>query len=590
VKQTPDDDELTPLAEAISDGEPVNWEVETANRPHLEQLVRELRVLETLAALHRPAPDAGQGPALPEGPEGPSPQTMGKWGSLVLLEKLGQGGFGAVYRAFDPALQRAVALKLVREDRLLRPEATAEFLEEARRLARVRHPNVVIVHGVDRHDGAIGIWSDLIVGRTLEELLEQRGPFSASEASQVGIELCGALAAVHAAGLVHRDVKTTNVMREQGGRLVLMDFGAASETLESGPWPAHGTEPCTAPEVIRGEPALPCADLYSLGVLLYRLTTGRHPYTASTLGELRESQESGRRVPLRTLRPDLPAGFVQVVETALESDPRRRFADAASMEHALLALVAGGRRIGRRGWIAGVLLVVAAISLVLVLWPTPKSAPRLQPSKAAPGSADGSRPGAPAPAISAVATLYRERQGEDTPLAPGDRVAPGDALYMDLASSEPVFVYVLSADEHGETFVLFPASGLDLVNPLVGGTRHRLPGTRAGNAFDWQVTSAGGSETVMVVASRARMPELERKLHDLETAQPDRPVAYGGTDTSAGDVTGDIMRGIGGMRASALPSQDAGGRRLARLLSGALPAGGDAPWVWSIRLGNSGHE
>jgi serine/threonine protein kinase len=324
------DEVLTPLAEAISDGSTIDWESETAARPALAPLMSELKVLESLASVHRgPAPlDRAPGVSSPVPP-------IGRWGPLLLIERIGQGGFGQVYRAFDPWLQIEAALKLMRPERS-NQAAGERFLKEGRRLARVRHPNVVVVHGVDRHDGTIGIWTDLVRGQTLEALLVEQGPFGSKETCFAGIDLARALAAVHGAGLVHGDVKTSNAMKEPGGRVVLMDFGSATEAaFPSG----HGlwTPLTTAPEILRGAPETPASDLYSLGVLLYRLTTGHYPIEAGNIGDLVNAHMSGATVPLRARREELPADFVRVIETALEPEPRARFTSAEAMEQALAA-------------------------------------------------------------------------------------------------------------------------------------------------------------------------------------------------------------------------------------------------------------
>jgi len=156
-----------------------------------------------------------------------------KWGPFERLERVGRGSFGEVYRAFDPTLQRYVALKVLLP-RGLDPEAEASaLLREARTHARVRHPNIVPIHGADRYEGRVGFWSDFVQGRTLTELLAAQGPFGPREAALVGIDVCKAVAAVHAAGFLHRDIKADNVMREEGGRILLMDFGLTH---------AHGTD------------------------------------------------------------------------------------------------------------------------------------------------------------------------------------------------------------------------------------------------------------------------------------------------------------------------------------------------------------
>ena len=266
--------------------------------------------------------DAGAGNPIP-----------GAWGSLAILEKLGEGSFGVVYRAYDPSLQRQVALKLLR----VAPGPSHELLEEAKRLARVRHANVLIVHGADLRDGAVGIWTELIAGATLEDYLAQNGPMGASEARAIGLDLCRALAAVHAHGLVHRDLKASNVMREHGGRIVLMDFGSVGISTTTSSDNIYGTPLTMAPEQLLGGPVGPTADIFSLGTLLYRLTSGQYPLEARSVPELVEKHRAGAAIPLRDRRPDLPTDFVQVVDRATQSDPDARFPSAGAMERALSA-------------------------------------------------------------------------------------------------------------------------------------------------------------------------------------------------------------------------------------------------------------
>jgi TolB-like protein/Tfp pilus assembly protein PilF len=210
-------------------------------------------------------------------------------------------------------------------------------LEEGRLLARVRHPNVIAVYGADVRDGRVGLWMEFVEGETLEGRLHREGPLSAREALLVGIELCGALAAVHQAGVVHRDVKAQNVMREAGGRLVLMDFGAGEEsTPRGGAFPSFaGTPLYLAPEMFFGEAATPQSDIYSVGVLLHHLVTGGYPMAAQSLEELRAAHRAGRRTLLRDARPDLPGAFVDAVERALTPSPNARFLTVGEMAGAL---------------------------------------------------------------------------------------------------------------------------------------------------------------------------------------------------------------------------------------------------------------
>lgn len=331
---------LEEAAERIADEEPVEWQARAAESPAAGSRLETLKVLERLARAFRGAAGRSGMPPPAAGPDETAEAVS--WGHLRILEKLGEGGFGEVYRAHDPVLDRQVALKLRRERRA---EDDRRYLDEARRLARVRHPNVLVVHGADVRDGRVGLWTDLIQGETLETLLQRQGPMGAQEATAVGLDLCRALAAVHAQGLLHGDVNTSNVMRERGGRIVLMDFGAVKEISGEGGGVtvSRGTPVAIAPELLRGEQGIPAADIYSLGVLLFRLVTGRYPVEGESLEEIARKHEHGAARPLRDLRPDLPAPFVRTVERALALSPRERFASAGPWS-ALSRTRRGGRR------------------------------------------------------------------------------------------------------------------------------------------------------------------------------------------------------------------------------------------------------
>ena len=144
------------------------------------------------------------------------------WGPLRILEEIGRGSFGRVVKAWEPRLQRQVALKLLDGVPSKSEEAV---VAEARLLAQIRHDNVVTVYGADCYDGRVGFWMEYIEGRTLWQMHHQYGAFGAQEALLLAVDLCHALAAVHRAGFVHGDVKAQNVMRQVGGRIVLADFG-----------------------------------------------------------------------------------------------------------------------------------------------------------------------------------------------------------------------------------------------------------------------------------------------------------------------------------------------------------------------------
>ena len=328
---------LARLAESVADCERVDRarvEADTAEGRE-RRMVRHLRLVENISTLYRsippepsvfpPAFDDEEG--MPAGP---------RWGRLVLLERIGQGMSSEVFRAWDTELHREVALKLLLPEHAGTEEAHARILQEARRLARVRHPHVVQVYGAERHDDRVGLWMELVRGESLEEILKTRGAFGAREAAAIGQDLCAAIASVHGAGLLHRDIKAQNVVREEGGRIVLMDFGTGEELRgEGGTARLVGTPLYLAPEIFRGQAASPSSDLYSLGVLLFYLAAGEFPVTAGSMDQLSRAHGKAQRRRLRDLRPELPASFVQVVEHAIDPEPTARYGSAGEMEAAL---------------------------------------------------------------------------------------------------------------------------------------------------------------------------------------------------------------------------------------------------------------
>ena len=361
------EDPFHAVADAIVDGRPVHWDtLDTSADPQAEPIIRELHILAALADVHRSTYEtevdfesAVDGARLPQAPDLPA-----RWGPFELQAVLGSGSFGTVYRARDPRLDRDVALKLVPA---ADPAGLDRVVEEGRRLARVRHPNVITVYGADVFGGIAGIWMELLDGQTLHGELRDRGPLGAREAALVGIDLCQALASVHHAGLVHRDVKAQNVMRQQGGRIVLMDFGAGREM--SRPGAQAGTPLYMAPELLTGANSTVSSDIYSLGVLLFNLVTGEFPVSAGNLEKLEAAHRSGARRRLRDVRPDLPSTFIRAVEHATAPNPSDRPSSAAALEEELEGVVvrrdpagvpAMPRRLGA-AVVAAVLLVVSML-------------------------------------------------------------------------------------------------------------------------------------------------------------------------------------------------------------------------------------
>ena len=569
---------LLKLAQAVSDGKSVDWEAAGTDTPELQGLLQSLQALESVKGAH-----AAQ--ALTD--HGPIPA---RWGNLEIRERIGVGGFGEVYRAFDPGLQRDFALKLRRAPSPGSTRGQKELLHEARRLARVSHLNVLRVNGADEHDGRVGIWTELLNGETLEEKLDREGPMSAPEAALIGLDLCLALSQIHIERLVHRDVKTMNVMRVTGGRIVLMDFGSVADvaelTREASAGLAQGTPLTMAPEQLRGEKPRPSADIWAVGVLLYRLVSHRYPVSASNLGQLIEKHARREITPLSEVRSDLPAKFVAVVETALQFDPARRYQSAYEMYVALADALGVAvskdvlRQFNRRPQ-APVAALAAAAALVLAIgvagahrgitghWFWEKPVP-----------ASPSVPGASL-VFTASVKLFRVGEAGPEELLPGSRIQPGDQLYMQVYGSHPMYVYVVNEDEAGVANVLFPSQYFDEKGPLVDHVVHRLPGTRQGERMDWQVTSAGGRERILVVASRSRQMEIEDELKKVPPAAPGTEVRYARLGASAKERLESLTRGIGGVVADPKAGSHSGSLEgVARKVSTS------DVWLWEMSLQN----
>jgi hypothetical protein len=238
---------------------------------------------------------------------------------------------------------------------------------------------------------------------------------------------------------------------------------------------------------------------------------------------------------LRDARPDLPDGFVQVVERALASNPKQRYQTAGEFE---TALVNSTSRAPWSGWVrraaavAAVLLLVA-IPATLILWSRARA-------DSTSGAAIDPQPAAP-PSYAIKASFFSQRDRRDVQLAPGDRIAPGDSLGLWIEASTAVHAYVVTVDDRGEKYLLFPIPGGKLENPLAPGRRHQLPGAIGNEQHLWQVSSAGGREHFLLVASPTALTEFEPMLRALPSPEPGREISYGRVPD---DVIGQL-RGIG---------------------------------------------
>jgi len=264
--------------------------------------------------------------------------TVGKY---RVVDKLGRGGMGTVYKAVDQTLDREVAIKVLNPD-LTDPDVLKRFRAEAVTLARLNHPGIATIFELHQHQDDVLMVMEFVRGETFHDLSDRLGPIAPPQAAHLCMQVLDALGHAHRAGVVHRDLKPANLMITDNGAIKVMDFGIArvlgSEHFTHGGY-MMGTPAYMAPEQVLGREIDGRADLYSVGVVLYRLLSGRLPFNADTAISMVQMQISEAPTPIVTWRPDLPAWCVSIVERALAKSPSDRFQSAEEFRSALLAAV-----------------------------------------------------------------------------------------------------------------------------------------------------------------------------------------------------------------------------------------------------------
>ena len=546
------------VAESISLGERVDWEQVdgAAVDSHDTNILLGLQMLDRIATFHRtPEPvltarDPSQTSTGRDQPADLAALDLRTWGHLTIIEKIGEGTFAVLYRARDDKLQSDVALKLLKPRALSAP---SRALEEARLLARIRHPNVVKVYGADLIDGRVGVWMELVKGHTLAEILRTQGPLSASEAKIVGLDLCRALAAVHREGLIHGDIKAHNVMREEGGRTVLMDFGTGKD-LTTEPqalsrwWMDDfaGTPVYLPPETFDGRKRSETTDIYSLGVLLYHLVSDAYPVEGRSRDEIEHAHRLRERRHLRDVRPDLPEEFIETVERAIEFDPAQRHRSAGAFEAALQrrtpdpAPHSWRTRLAWGAVAVGTALVLGLLYKEMAVGVQPASGVASGPVVRLDRTASAPAPTATDGGYQIEAVFYRDAPRQPrSRLRSGQRVAPGDEIYAEVLTSSATYVYIINEDEQGESNLLFPLVGQSVANPLPAGKTNLLPGP-----YRWQVDKAGGREHFLVLASPTRLSEFEQTIFaSLPRPEINKPVL----SARLSDRAKGVLRSVGGL-------------------------------------------
>jgi len=259
-------------------------------------------------------------------------------GRYEILQLIGRGGMGAVYKAHDTELDRIIALKLIRPELATNPDVLRRFKQELILARQVTHKNVIRIFDLGQSDGIKFITMDFVEGQDLRSLLLEKGKLAPEQVARIMLQICRALEAAHAEGVIHRDLKPQNIMLDASGRVYVMDFGIARSACFSGMTQTGaliGTPEYMSPEQGRGEKLTERSDIFSLGIIFYELLTGKSPYHSDTPFATLWKRMTQKAPPPVVADPALPQALSDIVAKALEIEPKNRFASAQEMAQQL---------------------------------------------------------------------------------------------------------------------------------------------------------------------------------------------------------------------------------------------------------------
>ncbi|MFN8530773.1 MAG: protein kinase [Anaerolineae bacterium] len=259
-----------------------------------------------------------------------------------LVAQQGSGGMAVIYRAIDQALGRTVAIKILRPSLTSDPAFLARFKNEARSVANLAHPNIVTVHDVGNDDQTHYIVMEFVEGQDLKKIIKTVGPMPPDRVLNLAIQICGGIGFAHRAGLVHADVKPQNILVTKDDIVKVTDFGIAQALSDANPGEKQavvwGSPHYFAPEQARGERPTPASDVYSIGIVMFEMLTGRLPYTGANQQELALAHIRDR-VPLVTeINPNVPPSLANIVYKTMSKEPAQRYRMADQLGHILMSL------------------------------------------------------------------------------------------------------------------------------------------------------------------------------------------------------------------------------------------------------------
>ncbi|TDI95346.1 MAG: serine/threonine protein kinase, partial [Caldithrix sp.] len=251
-----------------------------------------------------------------------------------ILEKLGSGGMGSVYKAKDLKLDRLVAIKFLNKDLLTDKESRQRFINEAKTVSSLDHPNIAVVHEIDEFEDSIFICMGFYEGETLLDLISE-GPLPLADVYSFAIQIARGLAEAHKAGVVHRDIKPANIMVTKNGQVKILDFGLSkgiNMTELTRQDTILGTAAYMSPEQVQGKPLDHLTDIFSFGIMLYEMTTGDRPFAGEYGAAVSYAIMHENPLPIRNQRPEIPHALEDVVLKALAKEEPERYQSATEIE------------------------------------------------------------------------------------------------------------------------------------------------------------------------------------------------------------------------------------------------------------------